>query len=445
MKRDYSGIILAAPNSGSGKTTITLGLLRLLLQAGQRPQAYKVGPDYIDTHYHSLASKSECHNLDPWAMRPLLIAQIISHLGASKFNLVEGMMGLFDGVTPESGSTADLAKLTGWPVILIIDASKQSHSIGALVKGFLSYRKDIEIAGVILNKVGSTKHTEMLKQALKPLNITVFGAIPRNPDLERPSRHLGLHQAHEHKQIDGFIDKTAEHLKQHLNLSLIQTYAQACSLPQHIVGDELKTVAPLGKHIAIAKDDAFSFVYAHFVSSWNNNGSEISYFSPLADEKPDLDCDTIFLPGGYPELHLPELESAQNFKQSLIDAAQQNKTIYAECGGHMVLGQSITGKDQKEYSMTGLLPHKTSFAKPKMTLGYRQLELVQDNLLGPTGTIYSGHEFHYSQEIAEPDDRPLFKMANATGASLPNTGYHRGNVCSSFVHLIDIAKTTTYN
>ena len=438
MSNDYRGIILAAPGSGSGKTTITLGLLRLLLNAGQQPQAYKAGPDYIDSQYHSLASRSQCHNLDIWAMRPKFISQLISHLGKNRINVVEGVMGLFDGATTHSGSTADLAHYSGWPVILIIDASHQSHSIAALAEGFIHHREDIKINGLILNKVGSSRHKKMLLDALAPLNIPIVGAIPRNPDLQRPSRHLGLQQAHEDKQIETFIDKTAEHLKQHLDINLLSKLATTSPLPAQ-VDEDLKSIPPPGQHVAIARDAAFSFLYAHFVTSWQQQGCHLSYFSPMNDEKPHTDSDAIFLPGGYPELHLPALEDAQNFKRELVNAQKASKTIYAECGGHMVLGQSIIGEDENEYSMAGLLPHKVSFARPKLQLGYRRLTLACETVLGKTATRFSGHEFHYSKELTPVSESPLFKVTNAQGEKLIDSGSCLGHVYSSYSHLIDMA------
>lgn len=440
MSGNFPGLIIAAPSSGSGKTTITMGILRLLVQSGLKPQAFKTGPDYIDPHYHSFASQSECHNLDPWAMRDLFITQLITHLGANKLNIVEGVMGLFDGATLNSGSTADLAKQTGWPIILIVDAARQSHSLAALVQGFSNYRQDTKIRGIILNKVGSSKHKEMLFAALKPLNIPIIGAIPRNSALEMPSRHLGLHQALEHQQIDSFINQTAAHLKQHLDLELLQKIANTTAKTNRNSVSDISSVPPLGKRIAIAKDPAFSFLYQHFITSWLQDGCELDYFSPLNDESPNPDCDAVFLPGGYPELHLEILQEAQRFKSTIRLAAEAGKIIYAECGGHMVLGQSILGKDEKTYIMTGVLPHKTSFIRPKMTLGYRQLELASNSVFGSPNTLYKGHEFHYSSEIMQPHNKPLFKMTNVIGDPLVNTGIHNQNVYSSFTHLIDIAE-----
>jgi cobyrinic acid a,c-diamide synthase len=279
----------------------------------------------------------------------------------------------------------------------------------------------------------------MLTDALKPLNIPLIGAVSRNPALERPSRHLGLHQAFEHTQIDSFILNTAEHLKQHLDLDLLENIARTST--RHCTADStgLQTVPPLGKRIAIAKDPAFSFIYPHFITSWCKSGCEIQYFSPLNDEFPDTSCDAIYLPGGYPELHLSALETAQKFKSAVVRAARSGKVIYAECGGHMVLGKSIIGDDEKEFAMTGLLPHRTSFSSPRMVLGYRQLSLASKSSLGIAGTVYRGHEFHYSREIEDARVTPLFEMENAEGLSLGSGGFCINNINSSFLHLIDIA------
>lgn len=428
-----NGFMIAAPASASGKTTFTLGLLRALKRRGIELAPVKAGPDYIDPAYHKAASGVECFNLDPWAMRPELISALSSRMTEGNRLLVaEGMMGLFDGAMDGKGSSADLAKLLNLPVVLVVDCAKQSHSIAALVSGFSQFRKDVLIAGVVLNRVGSARHEMMLRAALKPLGMAVLGAIPRDEALVLPERHLGLVQAGEHADLERFLDHAADMIDAQIDFAaLAQVWTGA---GRHAAMANVQRLAPLGSRIAVARDDAFAFAYAHLFEGWRRRGSEISFFSPLADEAPDQNADAIYLPGGYPELFADKLAAATNFKNAMKSAAAKNTVIYGECGGYMVLGEALEDAHGISHPMLELLPLKTSFAKRKLHLGYRLLEPLSGS---PWQMPLRAHEFHYASIVREGDAERLFKIRDAVGDERGEAGLRVGSVSGSFMHVID--------
>ena len=294
-----AGLMIAAPQSGSGKTVVTLALLAAMRARGIDVRAAKAGPDYIDPAFHEFASGHASVNLDPWAMAGERIRRLAAGQGGSHL-LVEAMMGLFDGAGDGSGSAGDLAASLGLPVVLVIDAAKQSHSVAALARGFAGHRSGVEIAGVILNRVAGERHEAMLRPALEGIAMPVLGAICRDARLQLPERHLGLVQAGEHARIDAFIAVAAQIIGNSVDLDGLA--ARFAPLPEPAPA-AVCGIAPLGQRIAIARDAAFSFLYPHWFADWRAAGAELSFFSPLADEAPQPDADAVFLPGGYPELH----------------------------------------------------------------------------------------------------------------------------------------------
>lgn len=434
------GLIVAAPASGSGKTVLTLGLLRALRDRGLDVAGAKAGPDYIDPVFHTAASGHPAFNLDPWAMRPETIAGLITTQPADLL-VVEGVMGLFDGVhlpgRPDAGSTADLAAATGWPVVLVVDAGKQAASVGALVRGFATHRPDVHVAGVIFNRVASETHAAVLRDAVRTAtpDAGILGAVYRDPALALPERHLGLVQAGEHADLDRFIAAAAAAASSHLDLDALVDLATPYSGSAH--AEATPPLPPLGQRIAIARDAAFGFAYPAVLSAWQRAGAEIAPFSPLADEAPDATADAIYLPGGYPELHAGALAGAGRFLAGLRDAADRGTRIFGECGGYMVLGRGLVDAEGSRHAMAGLLPVETSFETRRLHLGYRSATLAQDGPLGPAGITYRGHEFHYASIIGEDADAPLFTAENARGESLGHAGAMAGTVCGSFIHLID--------
>ncbi|MEM7067295.1 MAG: cobyrinate a,c-diamide synthase [Pseudomonadota bacterium] len=422
-----SGLMIAAPSSGSGKTVITLALLRALKDEGLDICAAKAGPDYIDPGFHAISCGSASVNLDPWAMSgKRLIA--LAHRQTGSHLLVEAMMGLFDGAADGTASPASLAKELNIPVILVVDAAKQSHSIAALVRGFRDHDPKLSVEGVILNKVGSARHEKMLRDALRSIGITVLGAVPRSRSLEIPERHLGLVQAQESSGIESFIEGAAELLSSHCDLTKLKSMFRPLHEAEHLE----TRIKPLGQRVAIARDVAFSFIYPHLLQDWRKQGAELSFFSPLKDEAPDQDADAVYLPGGYPELYGEKLSEAAKFKEGMISARDRGALIYGECGGYMVLGDAIINKEGQCHSMTGLLKLETSFEKRKLHLGYRNLRTTQFVF----GKELKAHEFHYTTAINETGES-LFEVSDALGGSLGSAGLRDGKVMGSYMHVID--------
>jgi len=426
-----NGLVIAAPRSGSGKTVVTLGLLAALGRRGLTVAPAKTGPDYIDRAILARVAGREAINLDPWAMSPeRLRALATANAAGADLLLVEGVMGLFDGAADGTGSTADLAATLGLPVILVVDADRQGQSIAALVSGFARFRPDVGVAGVIVNRVATTRHEQMLLTALAPLGIPVLGVLPRRDVLHLPERHLGLVMPDEVAGFDAVVTAAADALEQFIDLNLLA--ALSSKVPRFLPG--VSRISPLGQRIAVAMDDAFSFIYPHLLSDWRAQGAEVTPFSPLADDHARMDSDAVFLPGGYPELHGERLAAASGFHAGLRAAAARNALIYGECGGYMVLGETLTDKSGATHRMAGLLPIQTDISRPKRTLGYRRLS-HQSPLPWPAHLL--GHEFHYSTSGAA---NPLFAATDALGTSLPPMGAVAGRVMGSYAHVIDAAE-----
>lgn len=425
-----SGILIAAPASGSGKTTVTLGLLRALRRRGVSLSPGKAGPDYIDPAFHAAASGETCLNYDPWAMRPtLLSAQAAAADG--KMLVIEAMMGLFDAAMDGRGSPADLAAVLGLPVVLVVDCGKMAHSVAALVRGYATHRSDIRVAGVVLNKVGSERHAAMLRGALEAIGMPVLGVLMRDSRLTMPERHLGLVQAQEHAGLDAFIEGAAALVDKGIDIDALMAIAGTAPR-QQTAG--VASIVPLGQKIAVARDIAFSFAYPHLLQGWQRQGAELSFFSPLAGEGPAGHADAVYLPGGYPELHAGTLSAASGFRSGMEDARSRGAKIFGECGGYMVLGEGLVAADGSRYEMLGFLPLETSFLERRRHLGYRRAEPL-DSLFfqGPLMT----HEFHYATILSEGAADRVFAATDAAGNALGEMGLRRGQVAGSFLHLID--------
>jgi cobyrinic acid a,c-diamide synthase len=430
------GLVIAAPRSGSGKTIVTLGLMRALRRTGLVVAGAKCGPDYIDPAFHAAATGRLGVNLDSWAMSPDLLTNLATR-AAEDCDLVlcEGSMGLFDGVPGargRTGASADVAKALGWPVLLVIDVSGQSQSAAAVVKGCMTYDSEIRIAGVVLNRVASPRHERLVRDAIEGLGVPVLGTLPRASKLALPERHLGLVQAEETGELDAVLDTIADFIAAHVDLPKVQALAAHL---QQATGVGPAPIAPPAQRIALARDKAFSFVYPHIVEHWRAAGAEIHVFSPLNDEAPPPTCDMCWLPGGYPELHAGRLAAATRFLEGLRGFAGRNP-VHGECGGYMVLGEALKDAAGVTHRMAGLLGLATSFAERKMQLGYRDAELIADGALGKAGTRFKGHEFHYATVISRGDDAPFAMVGDAYGSAPQPAGNRRGHVTGSFFHLI---------
>jgi cobyrinic acid a,c-diamide synthase len=434
------GLIIAAPRSGAGKTTVTLGLMRALVRRGTRVAPFKCGPDYIDLAFHAAAAGRPSTNLDSWAMSaPQLLRLVQETAAGADLAVVEGVMGLFDGAAAPGrsgrGSAADLAALLGWPVVLVIDVSGQTETAAAVALGCARYRDDVRLAGVILNRVASGRHRALIEPAFERIGIKVLGALMRDDRLVLPERHLGLVQAQEIEGIEMRLDRLADRISATTDLDAIAAMAQPITNASRDDGTSGIGIRPPGQRIAIASDVAFSFSYPHLLRHWRAAGAEILWFSPLADEAPDAAADAIWLPGGYPELHGARLSAARQFIDGLRNAAEHGARIHGECGGYMVLGQGIEDAAGHRHEMSGLLALETSFAKRRLHLGYRRAQLLVDCGLGQRGAVVHGHEFHYASIVSE-GDAPLLNCRDASGEPIAERGAWRGTVSGSFLHVI---------
>ena len=477
------GLIIAAPRSGSGKTTLTLALLAALRRRGVAVRAAKSGPDYIDPGFHAAATDAPCPNLNSWAMPPAFLDSVAAGVARdAELVLIESAMGLFDGAETEPGrrgAAADLAARWRLPVLLVLDVSGQSQTAAAVARGFCAHDPAVRIGGVVLNRVGSDRHRDQVARATQAIGVDVLGSVPRDASILLPERHLGLVQAGEHPWLPQLLARLADLAERTLDLEGILALAapfapcgdtgsrarfapiekgpliagldpaihdaNAAWIPGSSPGmtnvwnaaDRQRRVlhwAP-GQRIALAHDAAFSFMYAHLLDGWRAAGSEISIFSPLADEAPPADCDACWLPGGYPELHGAALAHAETFRAGLRKFAE-SKPVHGECGGHMVLGTALTDADGVTHQMLGLLGHATSFARRKLHLGYREAKLLADGVLGPAGSAVRGHEFHYATITELGSDAPLATLSDALGRDLGPAGGRRGLVSGSFFHAI---------
>jgi cobyrinic acid a,c-diamide synthase len=434
------GLIIAAPSSGAGKTTVTLGLLRALRQAGLPVAGAKAGPDYIDPAFLAAAAGRAAPNLDVWAMRRATLEAILSGLDDTALVVVEGVMGLFDGIGARgNGSTADLAQTLGWPVVLVLDARGAAASVAAMLRGFATHRPDIAVAGMIVNRVGSAAHAAVIDQACAAAcpQVRRLGALPRAAGLALPERHLGLVQAREHPDLEAFIARAAELVARHTDLAALRALAAPALT---LMSDDMAAAwPPLGQRVALADDAAFGFRYPHLLDAWRHAGAELVPFSPLADAAPDPRADAIYLPGGYPELHAGRLAGNRVFLDGLRDAARRGVPIYGECGGYMVLGRALIDGDGMAHAMADLLPLVTSFAERALHLGYRAATVLADGALGAAGTRFRGHEFHYARIVEEGPGAKLFEASDPHGNHHAQIGRVVGSVSGSFLHLIDRA------
>ncbi|MCX2561777.1 cobyrinate a,c-diamide synthase [Acetobacter farinalis] len=457
-------IMVAAPRSGGGKTTVTLALLAAFRRRGIRVGAAKTGPDYIDPAFHAALTGRPGLNLDSWCMNPALLAATLDAARQDvELVVIESAMGLFDGlVAPDGarGAPSDIAARFGIPVLLVLDVSGQGQTVGAVAHGFATWQPDVRVAGVVLNRVASPRHARLTEDAIRAAGLPVCGTLLRQPGTPLPERHLGLVQAREHEGLTDWLEDLADKAERELDLDAI--LALASPLPEPLLPGALSSallppernqpdtslsrhpapaalpsgvLPPPGQRIALADDAAFSFLYGHLALFWRQAGAELVPFSPLADEGPDPSCDVCWLPGGYPELHAGRLAAAERFRQGLVDFAR-TRPVHGECGGFMVLGEALEDAEGVSHRMTGLLGHVTSFARRKLTLGYREATLLAPGVLGQAGATLRGHEFHYATVLEAGADTPLAHLRAGDGTALGPCGGRRGGVSGSFFHVL---------
>ncbi len=439
-------IIIAAPHSGSGKTTVTIGIMASLRLRGLKVAPFKVGPDFIDPGYHRLATGRPSVNLDGWICTPDFVRETFArHSAEADIAVIEGVMGLFDGIggQGEAGSTAQIAKLTGSPVILVVDGKGQSRSVAALVKGFAEFDPQVKIAGVIFNNVASESHGRLLREAVESLagGVRVLGCIPRDEQLQIPSRHLGLLTAEEQSLPPGFLDHLAEVVRANVDLGLIWAVSTPHWLDQPLPftgGRQSGRSAGSPVRLAIARDEAFCFVYEDNLRLLQEAGAELVYFSPLRDSDLPAGCAGIYLPGGYPELHAETLAANLQLRRAIRGAITDGMPVYAECGGFIYLSQVIVEQHIKlpiRHEMVGIFPVSTRLLKKRKALGYREVELLANTIIGRRGAVARGHEFHYSEMDGMPVKIPRCYQVSRPGVVLGEEGFRQQNCLASYIHL----------
>ena len=411
--------LIAAPTSGSGKTTIARGLMALLTSKGYRVQPFKCGPDYIDTKFHAAVCGRPSINLDTFMATPEHVRELFAYYGKdADVCIVEGMMGLFDGYDRDKGSSAEIAQVLDIPVVLVVDAKSAAYSMAPLLSGFINFKKDVQIAGVIFNKVGSERHYQMLQEVCSDVGIECFGYLPKDATLEQGSRYLGLDFSEEAdaKELTGLLEK-------YVNWTSLLGIKVRTLRTQSLLPTE-KESAPYGKKAVFARNkESFSFFYQENVDKFEH----VSFFDPET-EVPCLDgIDLLYLPGGYPEKHLEALVSNEACRKAIKDYAERGGRIQAECGGMMYLCEKIV-TDDGEYPMCGVLPYTITArqADRKLSLGYRRFVLDDKE--------YRGHEFHYTQFIGEIP-KSIVQVYNAKGEPVVTPVFKYKNIIASYTHL----------
>lgn len=434
---NYPRLVIAGTSSGVGKTTVTLAILAALRQRGRRVQPFKAGPDFIDPGHHTAATGRASRNLDGWMLGADLNRALFAKAAAdADISIIEGMMGLFDGSSPvnEIGSTAEIAKQLDAPVLLVIDGSAMARSAAAMVSGYAQFDPALRVAGVLFNRVNSEGHYQLLKEAVEQhTNVAVVGYLRQDQAVTISDRHLGLVTAME-QGTGELYDRLAKAAADTIDLDRIESLAGSCSglaaPPQLVKQNQQHTV-----RIGVAQDQAFCFYYPENLELLEAEGAELVPFSPLTDHTLPADVAMLYLGGGYPELHGAVLAGNITMRRAIRDFAEQGGTIYAECGGMMYLTQAIRDFEGRSHEMVGLFPAEAVMRKPSLTLGYRTMELSQACILGVSGVIARGHEFHYSTLVPRGPLNYACSLSDARGESKGQDGLSISNVVALYTHL----------
>lgn len=434
------GFLIAGTASGVGKTTATLAITAALRRRGYMVQAFKGGPDFLDTGHHTRISGRTARNLDTWMLSADANRDVLRQASqGADVLLVEGMMGLYDGKdgTTETGSSAEIAKLLKLPVVLVLDAGKTARSIAAMVLGFELFDPELFLAGVMLNRVAGDRHFRMLEAAIQSACKTpVLGWLPREPAVAIPERHLGLQTVEEGgagEALETLIDTLASLAEKHLDLSRLLKLQ--CGL------EEMSGTLPACANtvdrirIGIARDPAFSFYYEDNFDLLQQNGADLVPFSPMHDRRLPEDLDALYLGGGYPELYTARIGGNTAMLSAVRDFVVSGRPVYAECGGMVFLSRQITQRDGTSYRLAGVLPFDIEMTDKLVNFGYVTVELSSDCLLGNAGTLIRGHSFHYSRISNVPDLATHYRIAYSLSGRTENEGYCLGSVLASYVHL----------
>lgn len=425
------GLMISAARSGSGKTVVTIALQRAFSRRGLSVAGAKIGPDYLDAGFHAAACGGAAVNLDGFAMEEDVLRGLAARIGAdADLVLAEGAMGLFDcPAGAAGGSSAQTAAALGWPVLLVLEADGAAQTVAATALGLSRFPGAPVLAGVVVNRVASPRHGRMIADGFARAGLPLLGLVPRDERLRLPSRHLGLVQASEIEALGAALDAMADVIGEACDLDAVA----ALAVPIRPAPPPA-LIRPPGQRIAVARDAAFGFLYPHLLDGWRRAGAQIAFFSPLADEPPPSDCDTCWLPGGYPELHAGRLAAADRFRDGLRRFGE-TRPVHGECGGYMALGRTLEDADGVVHAMAGLLPIDTSFRLRKLHLGYRRATWRSDMPFAAAGSTSVGHEYHHAT-LTSGGGEPLADMVDGEGGPLPPAGTRNGRVTGGFFHLI---------
>jgi len=424
-------IIIAGERSGTGKSTVTIGLLMALKRKGINVQPFKVGPDFLDPMHHTMVTGRPSRNLDTW-MFPSYVPQALANgMAGADMALIEGVMGLYDGFDgrSEEGSTAHLAKVLKAPVVLVLNAKASARTLGAVAMGIRDYDKEVDLAGVIFNNVAGQRHLEMLRDSLRG-EILCLGGVPRTEDMGLESRHLGLVPAMETKDQGRYelICKTMEENVDLDALTGLANEARGIDLPRPLPKD-----VPPRARIGLALDEAFNFYYQDNLDILSAEGAEIVPFSPLRDDLPDVDA--LYFGGGYPELFAEGLQENIGMREAVRHAADGDMPIYAECGGLMYACSEMVDLDGRPWKMSGLFDARVQMTKRLEALGYVEARVIKDNVLGKVGDVTRGHVFHYSTVTSTNEQDYAYDLDRVKGIMGTKDGFTKRNVLASYAHL----------
>jgi cobyrinic acid a,c-diamide synthase len=441
LSHGIPAFVIAGVNSGSGKTSVSLGFSYLMRQNGMSVQAFKVGPDYLDTELLAAASGADAYNIDTWMNGKEYSKQLFFQKAAlCDVCIVEGVMGLFDGASADSieGSTAEVAVFLGLPVILVVNASSMAGSFAAVVKGFCEFNKDVKVAGVVANYCGSEKHAEILRTALRANSLPpLLGAIPKNAFSELKSRHLGLVGDSEENISNDKLKKMADVLAEYVDVEKLHGLMKVeFSSPIKARSDKEGAKGFEGISIGVAYDKAFHFYYKDSIEAMECLGVEIKYFSPLADKSLLDTIDALYVGGGYPEVFAGQLSANKEMLSSVYTFCNEGGGVYAECGGLMYLGGGIVDCAGDMFEMCGVLPFTTQMLKKRKALGYVEVETVEESILGGAGLFFRGHEYHYSEIVEHESAKEIFrplKIFDRRGNGRAG-GFAYKNILASYVH-----------
>lgn len=440
--------MIAGTQSGVGKTTLTLGILGALRRKGIRVQPFKVGPDYIDGSYHTAIAGLPCRNLDAWLLPGREVTRSFARAMAhADLGVIEGVMGLFDGNgRGDRCSSAHIARLLRCPVLLVVDGSASSSSVGAQALGFRHFDPRVRIEGVLVNRVSGAKHASWCAAAIRRAGMRLLGSIPSDPSVALPQRHLGLVPEPERASGGTGADATGsslraivDHVERHVDLERILLIARYATMPSGTAGDrdwtaKASKAGPRPQDrptIGVAYDSAFHFYYRDGLEALEREGATLRFFSPLAGEFPD--CDALYVGGGFPETHLDALEASASTRRIRV-FCESGAPVLAECGGLMYLTRGIEDFEGRRGRMVGFLDAETRMVR-KLTLAYTIARAQGDTLLVPAGRSVRGHEFHSSTIEAVPRDaRFAYRMIVGTGIDGRRDGWSEGGVVASYMH-----------